>query len=134
MASIDLFVRSGAGAERREAVLQGWNRASLRSVITDLLAPWQPKLRVRAGDWGFKKMQAKWGSCNVSARRIWLNLELAKKRVQCLEYIVVHELGHLLERNHTERFTALMDWHLPDWRTWREMLKSSPLGHEAWGY
>jgi predicted metal-dependent hydrolase len=134
VASMDLFVRPGSSVERREAVLHEWHRASLRSVITDLLAHWQPKLGVQAAHWGIKKMKTKWGSCNVSARRIWLNLELAKKPVQCLEYIVVHELVHLLERNHTERFTALMDRYLPDWRMRREVLNSSPLGHEAWGY
>lgn len=134
VASMDLFVRPGASAERREAVLLDWHRASLRSVITDLLAHWQPVLGVQASHWGIKKMKTKWGSCNVNARRIWLNLELAKKPVQCLEYIVVHELMHLLERNHTERFTALMDRHLPDWRTRREVLNRSPLGHEAWAY
>ena len=85
-------------------------------------------------DWGIKKMKTKWGSCNVAARRIWLNLELAKKPVQCLEYIVVHELVHLLERNHCERFTSLMDRHLPDWRSRRNQLNAAPLGHEAWGY
>ena len=134
VASMDLFVRPGASAEKREAVLLDWHRTSLRSVIADLLAQWQPKLGVQTAHWGIKKMKTKWGSCNVSARRIWLNLELAKKPVQCLEYIVVHELVHLLERNHTERFTALMDRHLPDWRTRREVLNGSPLGHEAWGY
>lgn len=134
VASMDLFVRPGSNAERRECVLFDWHRSSLRSVITDLLAHWQPKLGVQAAHWGIKKMKTKWGSCNVSARRIWLNLELAKKPVQCLEYIVVHELVHLLERNHTERFTALMDRYLPDWRTRREVLNSSPLGHEAWEY
>ena len=134
VASMDLFVRPGASAEKRAAVLLDWHRASLRSVIADLLAHWQPALGVEAAHWGIKKMKTKWGSCNVGTRRIWLNLELAKKPVQCLEYIVVHELVHLLERNHTERFTALMDRHLPDWRTRREVLNSSPLGHEAWGY
>lgn len=134
VASMDLFVRPGSSKERREAVLLDWHRASLRSVITDLLAHWQPKLGAQAAHWGIKKMKTKWGSCNVSARRIWLNLELAKKPLQCLEYIVVHELVHLLERNHTERFTALMDRHLPDWRTRRDVLNSSPLGHESWGY
>lgn len=134
LASMDLFIRPGSNAEKREAVLQDWHRASLRSVIADLLARWQPLLGVQATHWGIKKMKTKWGSCNVSARRIWLNLELAKKPVQCLEYIVVHELMHLLERNHTERFTALMDRHLPDWRTRREVLNNSPLGHGAWGY
>lgn len=134
VASMDLFIRPGSSKEKREAVLLGWHRSSLRSVIIDLLALWEPKLGVHTADWGIKKMKTKWGSCNVSARRIWLNLELAKKPVQCLEYIVVHELVHLLERNHTERFTALMDRHLPDWRTRREVLNGSPLGHEAWGY
>ncbi len=134
VASMDLFVRPGSSAEKREAALLDWHRASLRTVITDLLAHWQPALGVQATHWGIKKMKTKWGSCNVGARRIWLNLELAKKPVQCLEYIVVHELVHLLERNHTERFTGLMDRHLPDWRTRREVLNSSPLGHESWGY
>ena len=134
VASMNLFVRPGSNVEKREAVLQDWHRTSLRSVIADMLAQWQPTLGVQTAHWGIKKMKTKWGSCNVSARRIWLNLELAKKPVQCLEYIVVHELVHLLERNHTERFTALMDRHLPDWRTRREVLNGSPLGHEAWGY
>lgn len=134
LASMDLFVRPGSNTERREAVLLDWYRASLRSVIADLLELWQPRLGVRAAFWGIKKMKTKWGSCNVSARRVWLNLELAKKPTQCLEYILVHELVHMLERNHTERFTSLMDLHLPDWRTRREVLNSSPLGHESWGY
>ncbi len=134
VASMDLFVRPGSDVEKRETVLLDWHRTSLRSVITDLLTHWQPKLGVQAAEWGIKRMKTKWGSCNVGARRIWLNLELAKKPVQCLEYIVVHELVHLLERNHTERFTALMDRHLPDWRTRREVLNSAPLGHESWGY
>jgi predicted metal-dependent hydrolase len=134
VASMDLFVRPGTSREKREAVLLDWHRASLRTAISDLLAHWQPVLGVHAAYWGIKKMKTKWGSCNVSARRIWLNLELAKKPVQCLEYIVVHELVHLLERNHTERFTALMDRNLPDWRTRRQVLNSSPLGHEAWAY
>ena len=134
VAYMDLFVRPGSSAESRESVLLDWHRASLRSVITDLLAQWQPKLGMQATHWGIKKMKTKWGSCNVAAGRIWLNLELAKKPVQCLEYIVVHELVHLLERNHTERFTALMDQHLPDWRTRRKMLNGSPLGHEDWVY
>lgn len=79
-------------------------------------------------------MKTKWGSCNAAAGRIWLNLELAKKPVQCMEYIVVHELTHLLERHHDERFTALMDAHLPQWRQTQEALKVAPLGHEDWGY
>jgi predicted metal-dependent hydrolase len=87
-----------------------------------------------ATTWGVKKMKTKWGSCNIKAARIWLNLELAKKPESCLEYIVVHELVHLLERNHTERFTALMDGFMPDWRSRRTLLNSGVLGHEVWEY
>ena len=134
VASLDLYVRPGTSARRREAVLLGWHRASLRTAITELLARWQPVLGVRAEQWGIKKMKTKWGSCNVTARRIWLNLELAKKPVKCLEYIVVHELVHLLERNHTERFTALMDEFLPNWRVCREVLNSGVLGYDVWEY
>ena len=79
-------------------------------------------------------MKTRWGSCNTDARRIWLNLELAKKPVPCLEYIVVHELLHLLERRHSEQFTALMDQWLPDWRNRRSVLNGAPLGHEEWSY
>lgn len=134
VASLDLYVRPGTSARRREAVLLGWHRASLRTAITELLARWQPVLGVRAEQWGIKKMKTKWGSCNVTARRIWLNLELAKKPVKCLEYIVVHELVHLLERNHTERFTALMDEFLPNWRVCRDVLNSGVLGYDLWEY
>jgi predicted metal-dependent hydrolase len=79
-------------------------------------------------------MKTKWGSCSIAARRIWLNLELAKKPVECLEYVVVHELVHLRERHHNERFIALMDKHLPQWRLHRDVLNATPLGHERWDY
>jgi hypothetical protein len=79
-------------------------------------------------------MKTKWGSCNIEARRIWLNLELAKKPVQCLEYIVVHEMVHLLERHHNERFAELMDGFMPSWRLYRDELNRTPLGHEKWSY
>ena len=79
-------------------------------------------------------MKTKWGSCNPASRRVWFNLELAKKPVQCLEYIVVHELVHLLERHHNDRFAGLIEAHLPQWRQYREMLRKAPLGHEEWQY
>ena len=109
IASLDLFVRPGAGAEQREAVLLHWYREQLRALIPPLLAKWQPILGVQARAWGIKKMKTKWGSCNPTAKRLWFNLELAKKPAMCLEYLVVHELVHLLERNHTARFTTLME-------------------------
>lgn len=134
VASLDLFVRPGSSVEQREAVLLRWHREQLKALIPPLLEKWQPVLGVQIAAWGVKKMKTKWGSCNVDARRVWINLELAKKPPQCLEYLVVHELVHLLERQHNERFTALMDRFLPNWRSSRNSLNRSPLGHENWEY
>jgi predicted metal-dependent hydrolase len=134
IASLDLFVRPGTTADQREAVLLRWHREQLKALIPPLLEKWQPILGVQVADWGIKKMKTKWGSCNPASRRVWFNLELAKKPAQCLEYIVVHELVHLLERHHNERFTAQLEAHLPQWRQYREMLNQAPLGHEEWGY
>lgn len=134
IASLDLFVRPGTSVEQREAVLMRWHREQLNALIPPLLEKWQPIIGVQAADWGIKKMKTKWGTCTPKARRIWFNLELAKKPAMCLEYIAVHELVHLLERNHTDRFTALMDKFLPNWRVCRETLNAGVLGHEVWGY
>ena len=133
-AMIDLHVRAGASAGQREDVLLRWHRAQLKAMIPPLLDKWQPLIGVQVSGWGVKKMKTKWGSCNIEARRIWLNLELAKKPASCLEYIVVHELVHLLERHHNERFTGLMDTHLPTWRGYRDELNAAILGHEVWEY
>ena len=134
IASLDLFVRPGASAEQREAVLLHWYREQLKALIPPLLETWQPILGVQARAWSIKKMKTKWGSCNPTAKRLWFNLELAKKPAMCLEYLVVHELVHLLERNHTERFTALMDGFLPNWSVCRATLNSGVLGHQTWLY
>lgn len=134
IASLDLFMRPRASAGQREAVLLSWYREQLKTLIPPLLGKWQPVLRVEVASWGVKKMKTKWGSCNIEARRIWLNLELAKKSIQCLEYIVVHEMVHLLERQHNERFMDLMDQVMPNWRSLREELNFAPLGHENWTY
>ena len=79
-------------------------------------------------------MKTKWGSCNPTSKRVWLNTELAKKPSECLEYIIVHELVHLIEPRHGQEFVALMDHNLPDWRRRRSLLNSSPLAHESWSY
>ncbi len=126
-ATMDLFVRPNTSTERRKQVLHDFYRAELRRLLPELLEKWQPKLGVEVRTWGIKRMKTKWGTCNIEARRIWLNLELAKKPVQCLEYILVHELTHLLERHHNERFTGLLDRHLPQWRTLRDELNRSAL-------
>ncbi len=91
-------------------------------------------LLLRAAEWGVKPMKTRWGTCNIDAHRIWLNLELIKKPAICLEYVVVHEMVHLLERHHTNRFAALMDQAMPQWRLHREELNREPLGHVTWEY
>lgn len=132
--TIDLYVRPDADQARRDAVLSQWYRQQIKSLIPDLLAKWEPVIGVQVEDWGVKKMKTRWGTCNISARRIWINLELAKKPIQCLEYIVIHELVHLLERRHNDRFRDLMDKYMPQWRLQREVLNKAPLGHEEWEY
>lgn len=132
IANLDLYIRPSADAGQREAVLLRWYREQLKVLIPPLLDKWQSTLGVEVDDWGIKKMKTKWGSCNPASRRVWFNLELAKKPAPCLEYIVMHELAHLLERHHNDRFTALLDTHLPQWRQYREMLSALPLGHEDW--
>jgi predicted metal-dependent hydrolase len=133
-AALDLYVRPGTSTEQREAILMHWHREQLKLLLPPLLDKWQPALGVQVATWGIKKMKTKWGSCNAVARRVWFNLELTKKPVQCLEYIVVHELVHLLERHHNERFIALMNAHFPQWQHYRELLNTSPLAHEEWDY
>jgi predicted metal-dependent hydrolase len=125
-------VRPGADRDKRESVLTEWYRRQLKALIPDLIAEWQPVLGVEVADWGVKKMKTKWGSCNTRDRRVWLNLELAKKPPRCLEYVLVHELAHLLESHHNGRFKALMDQFMPRWRLHRDELNQAPLAHEEW--
>ncbi|MCF7647437.1 M48 family metallopeptidase [Bacillus subtilis] len=99
-----------------------------------LLKKWQPIVGKEVNGWRIQKMKTKWGSCNTSTKRILLNLELAKKPPECLEYILVHELVHLHERHHNEKFRYLMDTFFPKWRLSRETLKNEPLAHETWLY
>lgn len=131
---LDLFVRPGADADKRRAVLDAWYRARLKEQVAPLLDRWQRALGVRVRAWTVRRMKTKWGSCTVESRRIALNLELAKQPLRAIEYIVVHELVHLIERQHGDRFTALMDRHLPDWRKRRAELQHSVLGAQDWSY
>ena len=114
--------------------MQDWYRQQLKILIPPLLHRWEKRLNIQTSDWAIKKMKTKWGTCNADARRIWLNLELAKKPIQCLEYILVHELVHLLERHHNDRFISIMNRHLPQWRAHRQLLNSEPLAHDTWSY
>lgn len=127
---LELFIRPDTTVAQRQRVLEEWYRTQLRARIPALLAQWQPVMGVAAAEWGIKKMKTRWGSCNIRAQRIWFNLELAKKPELCLEYVVVHELAHLLERNHNARFNALLDRYLPSWRSDREELNRIPPGYQ----
>jgi hypothetical protein len=134
IASLDLFVRPGANQAQRAAVLDRWYREQLKALVTPMFAAWQARLGVQASNLGIKRMKTKWGSCTPASCRVWLNSELAKKPIECIEYIVVHELLHLVEPNHGERFVALMNRHLPRWAATQKRLNASPLGHEEWRF
>lgn len=131
---LKMFIRPETSFEGKEKLLSHWYREQLKLVIPELLEKWQPVIGKKAKNWGIRKMKTKWGSCNIEQRRICLNLELAKKPPECLEYILVHELIHLHERHHNERFKALLDKAIPYWRTSQKTLNRSPLAHEEWVY
>ena len=132
--TMDLIVRTGSDTAQRERVLLEWQRKQLKALIPPLVAKWEPIIGVQVAEWGVKQMKTRWGTCNIAARRIWLSLELIKKPAICIEYILVHELVHLLERNHNDRFKAHMSRYMPQWRLYREELNRAPLGHEEWEY
>lgn len=132
--TIDIFVRKRSGTAQRGRVLLAWYRQQLKGRIPPLIQKWEAIIGVKVAEWGVKRMKTKWGACNIKARRIWLNLELAKKPIQCLESIIVHEMVHLLERHHNDRFTALMDRFMPQWRLHQGEMNRAPLGHETWSY
>jgi predicted metal-dependent hydrolase len=129
-----LQLRPAASVEKKQEVIDAWYREQLKGAVPALVAKWEKALGVKAGKVFVQKMKTKWGSCSPGAGNVRLNTDLAKKPLQCLEYIVAHELTHLLERHHNDRFTALMDAHMPQWRQYREMLNSLPLAHQEWGY
>ena len=127
-----LYVPAGVSVEDRRDLLSKWHRAQLREQLPEIIAKWEPKIERTVPKWSIRRMKTKWGSCNRETGHIWFNLELATKHPSCLEYIVVHEMAHLIERGHGERFTNLMDKLLPDWRARRDLLNAAPLAHEEW--
>ena len=129
---LELYVRPEANADQRRRILQCWYRDRLKEAIPPLLKKWQSILDSPVSHYRIKRMKTKWGACNTEAHRIWINLELAKKPVQCLEYVIAHELAHFIERYHNDRFVAILDRHLPQWRLRRAELNSAPLAHEHW--
>lgn len=119
---LDLYVRPGSEKAKREEVMKEWYREILKEQIPPFIEKWEKELNVDVLDWGVKKMKTKWGSCNIEAKRIWLNLELAKKPPVLLEYVVLHEVAHLLERTHNERYKSILNNHMPSWKKRQEQL------------
>lgn len=122
----------GTDPEARRATLDRWYRREIKAALPELLEKWQPIVGTDVEKVMVRRMKTKWGTCTAPSRTIWLNPELAKKNRRCLEYIIVHELTHLQERGHGERFVALMDQFMPDWRARRDELNAAPLADEVW--
>ena len=120
--------------DNREKIVNRWYRQQLRNRLPELVKKWEPRVGKQVSEVRIKKTKTRWGTCNSDARGIWLNLELVKKPPSCLEYIVVHEMAHLIERSHNSRFHDLMDSLMPQWSTFRDQLNQSPLAHADWRY
>ena len=131
---IRLQVRPGTSEDKRQAIVDEWYRAQIKKAVPSLIAKWEPIMGVEVERFFVQKMKTKWGSCNAGFKSIRLNTDLAKKPPECLEYIVVHEMVHLLVPGHGDRFTALMDRYLPSWRLVRQTLNEAPLAHTNWIY
>lgn len=129
-----LTVRPGADQGAREAVVAQWYRDQVKVVLPELIAKWEPILGVGVNRFFVQQMKTKWGSCNPRAHTIRLNTELAKKPKECIEYILVHEMVHLLEPTHNARFIGLMDRFMPKWQYYRQQLNRLPIRHAEWEY
>ena len=130
--SITLTVRPSSSRAKRAAVMHEWHKSLLHDAVPELIRRWEPKLGVEVAGYFLQRMKTKWGGCNHRARNIRLNTELVKKPKDLLEYVVVHEMLHLIEPTHSEQFLTLMSKHYPTWREARAELNELPLGAETW--
>ena len=131
---IDLYIRPETTIAKRNEIMNEWYRTELKKQIPEIIKTWETKLGLEIDDWQVKLMKTKWGSCNIEKRKIWLNLELAKKPIYCLEYIIVHEMLHLLERHHNDIFLNYMNTYLPKWKQIKSELNKLPVSHADWNY
>lgn len=129
-----LSVRPGTSQKKRGSVVEEWYREQLKQEVPPLIAKWEPLIGVKVERFFVQKMKTKWGSCSATSRGIRLNTDLAKKPPECLEYIVVHEMVHLLEPTHNNHFMALMDKFMPNWHLCRAVLNGLPVRHSNWDY
>ena len=130
--TIELHVRRSTSVENKQHVLNEWYRVNLKREVTKLISKYETVMDVKVSNWEIKKMKTKWGSCTPTTQKILINLELAKKPLECIEYIIVHEMVHLFERNHNEVFKKYMDRFLPHWKQSSGLLNESVLGFEEW--
>ena len=129
-----LHVRPGTPEARRQEIVEEWYRGLVKQAAPALIAKWEPLLGVQVARYYVQRMRTRWGSCNPVTASIRLNTDLAKKPQECLEYIVAHEMVHLLEPTHNDRFVALMDRYMPQWQERRQLLNRLPVRHEDWEY
>lgn len=131
---MEVRVRPGADAAKREQVIEDWYRTEVKTAAKELIRRWEPRIGVEVARLYVQRMKTRWGSCNSRARSVRLNTDLAKKPPECLEYVLVHEMIHIMEPTHNERFQALMARLMPDWEHRRRLLNEYPLRHEEWTY
>lgn len=130
---IELYLRDEVATKQKEEVLQSWYRQELKKIAEAYMEKLEKKMKVKPMEIRVRTMKTKWGTCNIKAKRIWLNTELAKKPIEYIEYVLVHEMTHLLERNHNDKFVSYMNKFSPNWKHIREELNRLPLGHVEWG-
>jgi predicted metal-dependent hydrolase len=128
-----LQVRPAWSQEGKQELIDAWYRGQIRAAVPEMIKRWEPVLGIKVGRVFIRRMRTKWGSCSRVSASIRLNTDLAKKPLECLEYIVVHEMAHLIEPTHNARFVALMDCVMPNWMQYRELLNRLPVRHENWG-
>jgi len=129
---IDMYVRPGTSTEKKEKIMDNFYRSELKKQIPILSSKWEKITGINVKEFRIKKMKTKWGACTPTKQRVWINLELAKKPPRCLEYVIVHEMTHLVEKNHTHEFKTLMDTFMKQWTQCREELNNSTLGYARW--
>jgi predicted metal-dependent hydrolase len=129
---IMLTIRAKSSILKREKIMQEWYRGELRKFLKKAINKWEKKIGVKTNSWGIRRMKTRWGTCNHKKKNIWLNLELAKKPEGCIEYVILHELLHLIEEKHSEKFTALLNKYMPKWKSEKEELNRLILSHEEW--
>lgn len=120
--------------EKRDKMMSNWYRSRLIELLNTYVPKWEKKMNIKVSKVGVRHMKTRWGSCNKLKNRIWLNTELIKKPHACIEYVLVHEFCHMIEKKHNDKFLELMDMYMPKWRMYKEELNRMPLAYEKWIY